>query len=212
LRPYPPHRTAEVRLRHSSGESLRTRPGNRCGAGGAKGGGRAEHAATQAPGAEPGKRATGAGACTAGSKDAKKERFTTLLQSNRSSAPTTYVEESVHDHSRNGHPLIGRPTAHPLGGLLIVLGSRYWCIHLPQESWTADIRVHALPMIEKSTAPVVQPAPWRRDMMGKVERGPAHISRRCFRMFFSPEPARLAGCAVNMRLLAKSNRRYVKYC
>src|SRR6266699_3348310 len=58
-------RTREVELRHSSREADEQRGAIRCGAGGAKGGGRGEcEPAKHVPGTEPGKRVTGAGAHT----------------------------------------------------------------------------------------------------------------------------------------------------
>src|SRR5438552_16613156 len=66
-------RRQEVRLRHSSWEADEQCGAIRCGAGGAKGGGQGKCGpAKHAPGAEPGKRVTGAGAHTANSK-AKEE-------------------------------------------------------------------------------------------------------------------------------------------
>src|SRR5258707_589485 len=66
-------RTREVELRHSSCEADEQGGAIRCGAGGAKGGGRGEcEPAKHGPGAEPGNRVTGAGAHTASSK-AKEE-------------------------------------------------------------------------------------------------------------------------------------------
>src|SRR5258708_38335772 len=66
-------RTWGVRLRHSSWEADEQGGAIRCGAGGAKGGGRGEcEPAKHGPGAEPGNRVTGAGAHTASSK-AKEE-------------------------------------------------------------------------------------------------------------------------------------------
>src|SRR5260370_15686965 len=59
-------RTRGVRLRHSSCEADEQCGAIRCGAGGAKGGGRGKCGpAKHAPGTEPGKRVTGAGAHTA---------------------------------------------------------------------------------------------------------------------------------------------------
>ena len=67
-------RGQEVRLRRSSCEADEQGGAIRCGAGGAKGGGRGECGpAKHAPDAEPGKRVTGAGTHTASSK-AKEER------------------------------------------------------------------------------------------------------------------------------------------
>src|SRR5215831_10496179 len=58
-------RTWEVGLRHSSREADEQGGAIRCGAGGAKGGGRGEcEPAQHVPGTEPGKRVTGAGAHT----------------------------------------------------------------------------------------------------------------------------------------------------
>src|ERR1700726_652598 len=58
-------RPREVRLRHSSWEVAEQHRPAGSGGDGAKGGGRGEHEpATHAPGAEPGKRVTGAGART----------------------------------------------------------------------------------------------------------------------------------------------------
>src|SRR5271170_5835373 len=66
-------RTWGVRLRHSSCEADEQSGAIRCGAGGAKGGGRGEcEPAKHGPDTEPGNRVTGAGAHTASSK-AKKE-------------------------------------------------------------------------------------------------------------------------------------------
>src|SRR5258708_7504963 len=66
-------RTRGVRLRHSSHEADEQGGAIRCGAGGAKGGGQGKCGPTKhAPGTEPGKRVTGAGAHTASSK-AKEE-------------------------------------------------------------------------------------------------------------------------------------------
>src|SRR5262245_26986895 len=66
-------RTWGVRLRHSSWEADEQGGEIRCGAGGAKGGGRGEcESAKHGPGTEPGNRVTGAGAHTASSK-AKEE-------------------------------------------------------------------------------------------------------------------------------------------
>src|SRR5258707_497004 len=65
-------RTGEVRLRRSSYEDCEQGWGTSCGVGGAKGGDQGEHGSvTHAPGADPGKRATGAGACTASCKTAE---------------------------------------------------------------------------------------------------------------------------------------------
>src|SRR5258706_4106267 len=62
-------RTREVGLRHSSREADEQGGAIRCGAGGAKDGGQGECGpAKHAPGAEPGKRVTSAGAHTASSK------------------------------------------------------------------------------------------------------------------------------------------------
>src|SRR5208283_565890 len=62
-------RTWGVRLRHSSCEADEQGGAIRCGAGGAKGGGRGEcEPAKHAPGTEPGNRVTSAGAHTANSK------------------------------------------------------------------------------------------------------------------------------------------------
>src|SRR6266571_9385041 len=66
-------RTWGVRLRHSSWEADEQSGAIRCGAGGAKGGGRGEcEPAKHGPGTEPGNRVTSAGAHTASSK-AKEE-------------------------------------------------------------------------------------------------------------------------------------------
>src|ERR1700680_4399593 len=66
-------RTWGVRLRHSSWEADEQGGAIRCGAGGAKGGGRGEcDAANDGPGTEPGNRVTSAGAHTTSSK-AKEE-------------------------------------------------------------------------------------------------------------------------------------------
>src|ERR1700682_1802030 len=66
-------RTRGVRLRRSSCEADEQCGAIRCGAGGAKGGGQGKWGpAKHAPGTEPGKRVTGAGAHTASSK-AKEE-------------------------------------------------------------------------------------------------------------------------------------------
>src|ERR1700704_4703609 len=66
-------RTWGVRLRHSSWEADEQGGAIRCGAGGAKGGGRGEcEPAKHGPGTEPGNRVTGAGAYTASCK-AKEE-------------------------------------------------------------------------------------------------------------------------------------------
>src|SRR5438067_9380349 len=65
--------TWEVRLRNSSWEADEQSRATGCGVGGAKGGGRGEcEPAKHVPGAEPGKRVTGAGAHTA--KSESKER------------------------------------------------------------------------------------------------------------------------------------------
>src|SRR5208337_5447780 len=62
-------RTWGVRLRHSSWEADEQGGAIRCGAGGAKGGGRGEcDPAKHGPGTEPGNRVTSAGAHTANSK------------------------------------------------------------------------------------------------------------------------------------------------
>src|SRR5262245_45693394 len=70
-----PHeaRSREVTLRQTSAAAEEQRGLDRCGAGGAKGGGRGECEPTKhGPGTEPGNRVTGAGAHTASSK-AKEE-------------------------------------------------------------------------------------------------------------------------------------------
>src|SRR5438067_3097679 len=83
-------RAREVGLRHSSCEADEQGGAIRCGAicggancrgaGGAKGGDQGECGpAKHAPGAEPGKRVTSAGAHTASSKERKKEKFTSLF-------------------------------------------------------------------------------------------------------------------------------------
>src|ERR1700709_2799552 len=65
-------RTGEVRLRRSSDEACEQGWGTSCGVGGAKGGDQGERGpAPDARGAEPGKRATAAGTCTASSKTAE---------------------------------------------------------------------------------------------------------------------------------------------
>src|SRR5207245_11631633 len=62
-------RTIEGRLCHSSDEACEQGWATGGGAGGAKGGGRGKHGrVTHAPDAEPGKRAPGAGPCTASSQ------------------------------------------------------------------------------------------------------------------------------------------------
>src|SRR6266446_5800193 len=65
-------RTREVRLRHISDEACEQSWATGRGVGGAKGGDQGKHGpTTHAPGTGPGKRATGAGTCTASSKAAE---------------------------------------------------------------------------------------------------------------------------------------------
>src|SRR5713101_8605852 len=79
-------RTRGVRLRHSSWEADEQGGAIRCGAGGAKGGGQGECGpAKHAPGAEPGKRVTGAGTHTASSKAREESR-----EVHRAPAPCQY--------------------------------------------------------------------------------------------------------------------------
>ena len=94
----------EVRLRHSSEEACEQRREAGCGVGGAKGGDQEEHGSVaHVPGAEPGKRVTGAGPCTAGCKAAEEGTV------HRAAAPR-------HDRSPQGVVLCAQTQCGPWGG------------------------------------------------------------------------------------------------